>query len=64
MTDPNRRGRLIMEFKRGDSILVHFGDTEVEITLAGDNPSNKARLVFQAPKSVEIVRVTRDEWEG
>lgn len=64
MSYPNRRTRLLIEFKQSDSILLHFADAEVEIKLAQDNPSNKAKLVFEAPKSVEIMRVARDEWEG
>lgn len=53
----NPKTRLVIEIKRKDSILIQFRDEEVEIVLQDDNPSNKARLCFLAPKSVEIMRV-------
>lgn len=57
MSEAKRRTRLIIEMKRADSIVVQFGSEEVEIALHPNNPSNKARLCFQAPKSVEILRL-------
>lgn len=58
---PIQKSRLVLGMSQGDSILVQLGDTEVEITLNHDNPSTKARLVFHAPRSVEIMRIPNGE---
>lgn len=52
-----RRTRLVIEIKRKDSILIEFGNQEVEILLCDTNPSNKAKLCFNAPETVQIARI-------
>lgn len=59
--EPVQKSRLVVGIKSGDSILVQVGDTEIEIMLNHDHKGTAARLLFVAPKSVEIMRIPRGE---
>jgi len=54
--DPNRIGRLVLVLKKGERLFIAAGGQEIEIKIADSNPSMRAKLCFDAPASVEIVR--------
>jgi len=58
--DPNRIRRLVLVLKKGERIFLAVGGQEVEIKIAESNPSIRAKICFDAPASVEIVREKLD----